>query len=124
MPRKKTKDYGFKPWQKANGAVDKHFTRYHSSFDETKLWWGMKSSSRDVYHIMMKKYNGRNDEELQFPYDCAEAVMSKPTFHNGIKELIECGYIEFVEHNRFTRKSNVYKFSVKWRELAAEKIRF
>lgn len=104
-----------KPWQKSDGTQGAKFITLHESFMDQKLWWDMKSSSRDVYLIMLRKYNGRNDQELEFPYDVVKEVISKPTFHNCIKELIENGYIEFVEHNRYIRKSNIYKFSQKWR---------
>lgn len=76
----------------------------------------MKPTSRDVYMIMLRKYKGDNDQTLEFPFNAVKGVMSKPTFHNSIKELIENGYIEFVEHNKYTRKSNIYKFSKKWRD--------
>jgi hypothetical protein len=123
MPRKK-KDFGFKPWQKKAASIDKGFIRYHYSFIDTKLYWQMKPHSRDVYQIMLRKYNGRNDQELVFPYDAVEGIMSKPTFHSCIKELINNGYLEFVEHNRFTRKSNIYKFSDKWRDIATENMKY
>lgn len=115
MGRKK-KDYGFKPWQKAIGAEDKGFIRYHYSFMDTRLYWGMKPKSRDVYQIMLRKYNGSNDNKLDFPYAAVGGIMSEPTFYSCIEELIANGYIEYVEHNKHTRKSNSYRFSEKWRE--------
>lgn len=123
MPRKK-KDYGFKPWQKAAGVIDKGFIRYHYSFMDTKLYWSMSPRSRDVYAIMLRKYNGRNDEELVFPYEAIGGIMSEPTFYKSIAELITNGYIEYTEHNKHTRKSNIYRFSEKWREKATEIMKY
>lgn len=123
MPRKK-KDYGFKPWQKIIGSIDKGFIRYHYTFMDTAMYWSMSPWSRDVYQIMLRKYNGSNENELTLPYDCVQGIMSKPRFHKSIKELIENGYIEYVEHNRFTRKSNIYKFSEKWRSKDTGKMKY
>lgn len=126
MPPKKQKDLGFRPWQKTNEySSDRgHFITIHHTLIDTQLYWSMQSKSRDIYQIMLRKFNGHNDKSFTFPYPVAKAVMSEPTFYSCIKELIENGFVEYVEHHKNTRQENIYKFSDKWRTIVTKKMQW
>jgi hypothetical protein len=120
MPRKK-KDYGFKPFQKMPGSIDKKFTRIHESLFESKAWGDLTVHAQILYISMIRKYNGSNERNIMFKQDEGEKIMGKNTFHKCIKELVSHGFIDYVEHNKFTRLANIFGFSTNWHSFTPSK---
>lgn len=99
------------------------FVRLTSSLTASPLYLKLSFATRslllDIYLYVGKDYNS----SFTYPEALAKkrVGLSKQTFINAKKQLIDYGFIEVVEYNRNLRKANVYKLSCNWRlELQAQ----
>lgn len=116
----KAKDYGFKPFQKMPGTNQKKFHKFHESLFESPAWIGLSIHSKMLYIEMSRKYNGTNEREIMYLQKESTEIMGKNTFHKCIKQLVEHGFIEYVERNSYNCLANIYGFSTKWHTYIPE----
>ena len=55
-------------------------------------------------------------EEFEYAESLSSKYMSKMTFYSARDKLIENGFIDIVQTNKFAHIPNKYKFSSKWRD--------
>ncbi len=106
----------FKPWEttKENGLEDR-FIRLGNSQMLHPVYKSLSSSAKEIYQYMKLESGGYLD--FEFPASKYLDLMSKHTFLKAKAELIEKGFIEELQNNRFIRKPNIYRFSAKWINL-------
>jgi hypothetical protein len=114
LQKLKAKDYGFKPFQRHPSSKDKRFTKLHESMFESIAWQELKVYSRALYVEMVRKFNGRNDDDISFTYEEGAKLMSKKTFTKAMDQLIDNGFIRLVAHNPHNSKPNIYAFHTAW----------
>ena len=109
MSRKKA------PFKKYEGgkAKDKHI-RLTADMMTNKNFLKLPNSSKVLYMYMKLWALGK--EEFQYAESLSNKYMSKATFYSARDKLIENGFIEIIETNKFAHIPNKYKFSSKWRE--------
>ncbi|MEK3721988.1 hypothetical protein [Paenibacillus sp. FSL H8-0034] len=117
----KAKDYGFKAFQKMPESQNKHFSKFHESMFESPAWIGLSIHSRYLYIEMTRKFTGRNEQDIMFTQKEGIKIMGKNTFTACIKQLIQYGFIEYVERNSYNCLPNIYGFSTKWHLFIPEK---
>ncbi|MNP27172.1 hypothetical protein D3C76_1200630 [compost metagenome] len=116
----KAKDYGFKPFQKMPGTQQKKFHKFHESLFESPAWNGLTIHSKMLYIEMSRKFNGTNESEILFLQKEGVQIMGKNTFHKCIKQLVDHGFIEYVQWNKYNSLANVYGFSTRWHTFIPE----
>ena len=83
---------------------------------KNKKFLNLPSSSKVLYAYM--KLSALGKEEFYYAESLSSNYMSKMTFYTARDKLIENGFIEVVETNKFAHIPNKYKFSSKWKEIA------
>lgn len=86
---------------------------YHSQLFH-KNFTSMRPNSQLLYIRMLDYSNGK--QITTYPHKIYKDLMTKPTFIECIKELVEKGFIEVVLNGRFNKRENQYKFITKWCE--------
>lgn len=109
-------------------GVNQRFARIYTTMLYKDGFKKLKPRTRMLYVYMKERYKGDanknapNGDKAQFLFPwhlankTAELYTNKSTFYSDIQALIDSGFIECVENNKNLRKSNVYKFSDKWKE--------
>ena len=106
----------FEPWEtKHADGVEKRYFRLGASILASEPMRDLSASAFRIYCYMRIESAGKRS--FKFPYTKYKSFMSRPTFFKALKELEEHGFIEVVQHNRNLRKSNIYMFSDKWKQL-------
>jgi hypothetical protein len=116
----KAKDYGFKPFQKLPNNQQKKFHKFHESLFESPAWNGLSIHSKMLYIEMSRKFNGTNEQDIMYLQKEGIQIMGKNTFHKCTAQLIEYGFIEYVERNKYNCLANIYGFSTKWHTYIPE----
>ncbi len=78
-------------------------------------WKSLSAYAQVVYIRMKMKFTGNNAENISMTYEEIGDMMDARTFRKYRDELIEKGFIRFVEHNKYTIKCNIYGFSSDWK---------
>ena len=83
---------------------------------KNKKFLNLPSSAKVLYAYMQLSALGK--KEFYYAESSSSKYMSKMTFYSARDKLIENGFIEVVETNKFSHIPNKYKFSSKWKEIA------
>ena len=76
------------------------------------------SNSARVAHLLLSSQIRQPDQrEVKLPYKDAQQYMKSNTFSRAIKQLQELGFIEKTQYGGIYRRTNVYRFSEKWKEV-------
>jgi len=95
-------------------ANDRHI-RITMDMMKSNAWKNLKPTSIVLYLAIKLRYDGKNQDEIQFPYSEAEKLgLSIGTIKTAFNELSENGFIETVSCGKFNRTANVYKLSSEW----------
>jgi len=102
----------FKAWEGEN-PKDRH-VRLTKHMMTTPVYMSLSSSSKALY-AYMKLWAGQNDTVI-YSHTMAKDIMTKNTFFAARNELIEKGFIEYVNGHRarHTREAAEYAFSEGW----------
>lgn len=124
MGRKKHNNNVFASW--------KHDATYkikdkNGNFEKTKRFIGiphsllmnekvkkMKPSTFKVYVYLLDF--ACDNQTITFSYSMAQNITTRPTFKNAIDELVKEGFLEIVQHGKFNKTPNVYKFIDDWKK--------
>lgn len=109
MSRKKAP---FKSYE-GKKSNDKHI-RLTADMMTNKKFLNLPSSSKVLYMYMKLWALGK--EEFEYAESLSSKYMSKMTFYSARDKLIENGFIDVVQTNKFAHIPNKYKFSSKWRD--------
>ena len=116
MANKRNKITPFEPWEtKHSDGIERRYFRLGASIMASEPMRKLSSSAFKTYCYMRIESAGK--KSFKFPHSKYKSFMSRPTFFRALKELEELGFIETVQHNRNLRKSNIYMFSDKWKQL-------
>lgn len=88
----------------------------------SKAWQSLSNPARVAYVHLKAKYNGSNGKDLSLTYSEMEPYMSRRTFSRAIKQLINCGFIELVQHGGLMRSPNIYALADDWKSYPQNKI--
>lgn len=106
----------FEPWEtKHADGFEKRYFRLGASIMASKPMKDLSASAFRTYCYMRIESAGKRS--FEFPNHKYISFMSRPTFFKALKELEQHGFIEVLQHNGNLRKSNVYMFSDKWKQL-------
>ena len=106
----------FSPWEtKKNDGIEKRYIRLGASQMASEPMRALSNSAFKIYCYMRLESGGK--KEFTFPHQKYQSYMSKPTFFDAQKELVEKGFIDVIQRNKNVRKANVYAFSERWKEL-------
>ncbi len=75
------------------------------------------NAAKVSYLLLKAQCNKFGQGEVKFPFSDAEPYMNRHTFSRSIKQLEALGFIEKTFHGGLYRRTNVYKFSDKWKEI-------
>jgi len=100
----------------STGKVKKGCKERYVSVTETMMlhdnFISLSSSATKLYLYM--KYWSCGKEEITYSSSLAEKYMTKPTFIKARNELVDKGFIKYLECGRFSRTPNIYKFISDW----------
>ena len=99
-----------------NNRSNDEFITLNEEIMENKKFLNTPSSAKVLYAYM--KLSALGNEEFYYAESLSSKYMSKMTFYSSRDKLIENGFIEVVETNKFSHIPNKYKFSSKWKEIA------
>jgi hypothetical protein len=107
MSRKNT------PFKQYEGrkTKDKHI-RLTADMMLSKKYLELSDSAKTVYSYM--KLYACGETIFEYPISLCLKYMSKPTFVRARNELIEKGFLEYEENNKFARIKNKYRLSSAW----------
>ena len=109
---KKGEGTRFKTWEGIH-PKDRHIrlTKYTMCSDEYK---GLSSSAKVLYSYMKLWACGR--ETVEYAASMAKDIMTRNTFFRARDELVEKGFIEYINKHRARdmREKAEYQFSTKW----------
>lgn len=95
--------------------INERHVRITESMILSEAWTDLKATSIKLYISLKLKYNGANQDEIEFPHSEVEKVgISKDIIKKCFDDLIEHGLIECVHEGRFSRTANKYKLSNRW----------
>lgn len=77
----------------------------------------LTNASRVAYLLLQAQCNKRKQQDVIFPYSHAAEYMNRHTFARSIKQLVELGFIEKSDFGGLYRRTNVYQFVNKWRDI-------
>jgi len=117
--KKKYKDYGFKPFEKAPIPDNSHI-RITMNMMRSKAWKELSAHSIVLYMEMKAKYTGHNENDISFTYSEGEALMNKKTFTNSLDQLIDFGFIKVIRQSWTTRECNIYGFHSMWQHYGTK----
>lgn len=112
MKQKKTP---LKSWETAtsDGLSESNYIRLGQSLLYHPAFCTMKPLSQMVYIRMIEHARGKS--AFVFPKAIYSKSCSIGGFNSAKAELIERGFIEIVEDNRYTGKETKYHFILDWR---------
>ena len=100
----------------STGKVKKGYKERYVSIAETMIlhenFISLSSSAKTLYLYM--KYWACGKEEITYASSLAEKYMTKPTFRKARDELVNKGFLKYVECGKFSRTPNIYKFISDW----------
>ena len=100
---------------------DRH-VRITLDMTKSEAWLNLKPSSVVLYLSIKIRYDGKNHDNIEFPYSEAHKLgLSNDTTKKCFAELCEKGFIEMMNCGRFSRTANVYKLSSNWQAWRAIK---
>jgi hypothetical protein len=95
--------------------ITERHVRITESMIASEAWMELKATSVKLYISLKLRYNGANQEGIEFPHSEVEKIgISKDCIKKCFDDLIEHGFIECVHQGRFSRTPNKYKLSNKW----------
>ncbi|MBQ8799573.1 MAG: hypothetical protein IJZ55_08425 [Lachnospiraceae bacterium] len=113
---KKSKITPFEPWEtKHADGFEKRYFRLGASIMASEPMRSLSANAFRVYCHMRIESAGKRS--FIFPYCKYKSFMTRPTFFKALKELETYGFIDTIQHNRNLRKSNIYSFSDRWKQL-------
>ncbi|MHB0977716.1 MAG: hypothetical protein ACYC1U_11110 [Candidatus Aquicultorales bacterium] len=92
------------------------FTKIVNDMLESKAWYDLTASEKELYLHMKQKFNGSNARDISFTHEEGERLMAKRTFRKSVKRLIELGFIDLIENWPYSMRPNIYGFSDRWKE--------
>jgi hypothetical protein len=75
----------------------------------------LTNAARVSYLLLKAQCCKFGQNEVKFPFSHAVAYMNRNTFSRSIKQLESLGFIEKSFYGGLYRRTNVYKFSDKWK---------
>ncbi len=72
--------------------------------------------ARVAYLLLSSQRCQHDQREVIFPYGDAQKYMKSNTFSSAIKQLEEFGFITKTQCGGLYRRTNIYRFSEKWKE--------
>jgi len=103
----------FRPFE-GRKPNDRH-VRITEDMLKSEAWRKLKPTSIVLYLAIKMRYDGKNQDEIKFPYSEAEKLgLSTETVKRCFAELIEYKFIEVMSCGKFSRTTNIYKLSSKW----------
>ena len=112
-------------WACRPGSQKGGFIQIWKSFLDEEAFKKLTKNQRLLYIYMVAQFNGNktknnpNGEKDQFYFNWQLVkkyclYSNHDQFKRDRDALINAGFIECVENNRFLRKKNVYRFSHRW----------
>jgi hypothetical protein len=93
---------------------DRHI-RITQDMMDSPAWKRLKPTSIVLYLSIKLRFNGENQDSIEFPYTEAEKLgLSIETTKRCFTDLVDNGFIEIMQCGRFNRRANVYKLSSNW----------
>jgi len=120
MPKKKKPITTFMPWETMNSSgYEKGYYRSTKSQEMSSAMLALSHTAYRVYKLMRLKCGGQ--QIFTFPRSYYKVWMSSSSvFQDAKNDLIEKGFIELYEQNKYRQLPNKYKFSEKWKEWKAQ----
>ncbi len=76
----------------------------------------LTNASRTAYLLLKAQCCKFGQDEVKFPFSDAEPYMNRHTFSRSIKQLDALGFIEKSFIGGLYRRTNVYRFTERWRQ--------
>ena len=112
MKRRKINNFRLFEGKKVN---DRH-VRITEDMICSEAWVDLKAISIKLYISLKLRFTGNNQDSIEFPHSqIAKIGISKDSIKGCFDDLVNHGFIEYVNQGQFTRTPNVYKLSSNWR---------
>ena len=98
------------------------YVKLDDSMTNSAAWTALSVLAIWAYIELRKSFNsekGGNDR-LVLPYSEVNWRMSRGTHVSKMKELVNFGFIDLVEHGGLFRRPSVYRLSMKWKRISRE----
>ena len=116
---KKRNKYPPESWETTG---EEKYTRIYDDKMLSVAFTELKPRQRYLYVCMKSMYKGKDwnpNGTFAFPWGMAQKhhlYTNRDLFYHDIDALISAGFIDLVEHNKYTRCPNIYRYSARWKE--------
>jgi hypothetical protein len=100
-------------------AKNKDYVRLFEDLLSSPAFESLDAHAVAMFVDMSRKYKGQKKgegDDFIYSFEGNNRGMSKPTFYRCVKLLIEKGFIDCIEYNRYNRKAHIYTFSTRWHQ--------
>ena len=104
---------------KQRGKINGPFVAIPKEVIKSEAFKQLTNASRVCYLLLKSQCCKFGQEEVCFPFTDAVNFMERHTFIRSIAQLQELGFIEKSSFGGLYRRTNVYKFIEKWKEVKA-----
>lgn len=111
MGRRKKNYSAFHAYENPTPTAE-HYIRITKDMIMHPNFIAMHNSSKVLY-LYMRMW-GYPKIDFEYSISMSRKIMSKKTFLNSIKELVNNGFLEIEFQDRYSRRPNVYKLSSNW----------
>ncbi len=73
--------------------------------------------------LIKSQISSKSQNEIKFPFLCAQKYMNRNTFLKSLKELEQFGFIETIQHGALEHQPNIYRLNEQWRNVREVKKR-
>lgn len=99
------------------------FAQIFKEMINSPAFYSISNSSRVVYLLIKSQISSRSQNDVKFPYLCAQKFMNRNTFFKSIQELEQFGFIETIQHGALCHQPNIYRLIDQWRNVTEVKKR-
>ena len=106
-----------------HGKIDGPFVPILKEMINSQAFQSISNSSRVAYMLIKSQIASKSQNDVKFPFLCAQKYMNRNTFLKSLKELEQFGFIETIQHGALEHQPNIYRLIDQWRNVKEVKKR-